>query len=394
MKKSTIITILAFALGVVVLSVGFILLTDNNISRKLFETTTTTTAPEVIPDAEPMDLWNEDITKYINLGQYKGLNIEVEQTEVAQEYIDSQIELMLINAKQFTEVKEGSIAENAIFSFDYTGYLVNEDGSKGEKFQGGASTGQLAYIDGTTLVTISANGLGSFIDGFAQGILGKKIGETFDIDITFPTNYQSQELAGKKTIFEIKLNYIADTYYTDEWIKEYTEGECNNYEELENVFRESAQNEIDNTNRDLVWAQIIKNTTWVQVPEQQFNYMYNALVDEIESYVDYYSYMGYQITFEQMLQMSGINGIDGLKEYTKEFILSELVVYAVIQAEGLKITDEEYAALISELVESTGKTEAEVIEYYGGEDAIKKNMLLDKVDKLVVRENNLIIKEK
>ncbi len=392
MKKSTIITILAFALGIIVLSLGFILLTDNNISRKLFETTTTTTAPEVIPDAEPMDFFSEDVSKYVTLGQYKGLEIEVEQVAPSQEYIDSQIELLLINAKQYNEIKEGAISENAIFSFDYTGYLANEDGSKGEKFDGGASTGQLAYIEGTTLVTISSSGLGSFIDGFAQGILGHSVGETFDISITFPDDY-SAEMAGKKTIFEIKLSFIADTYYTDEWIKEYTEGECNNYAELEQVFKDSAQNEIDNTNRDTAWQKIIENATVIEIPEQQLNYAYNYFVEDIESYIEYYSYYGYTVTFEQMLSYYGFSSTAELKEYAKEVVLSDLVIYAVLQAEKFEVTDEEYAALIAELIESTGKTEAEVIEYYGGEEAIKQAMLLDKADKFVVKENNFIVKE-
>ena len=389
MKKSTIITILAFALGIVILSLGFILLTDNNISRKLFATTTT--SPEEQPAPELMDFLNEDLSKYVTLGQYKGLDVEVDQAEVSQEYIDSQIELMLVNAKQYNEVKEGTITEKVIFSFDYTGYLTNEDGSKGEKFQGGASTGQLAYIDGTTLVTISSSGLGSFIDGFAQGILGHNVGETFDINITFPQDY-SAEMAGKKTIFEIKLNYIADTYYTDEWIKEYTEGECNNYAELEKVFKESAQNEIDNTNRDLVWSKIIENATTIQIPEQQLNYVYNYFVEDIEYYMSYYASMGLEVTFDQMLSYYGFSSADELKEYAKEVVFSDLVVYAVIQAENLEITDEEYAALIAELVESAGKTEAEVVEYYGGEEAIKESMLFDKANKLVVKENNLIVK--
>lgn len=389
MKKSTIITILAFALGVVILSLGFILLTDNNISRKLFATTTT--SPEEQPAPEPMDFLKEDVSKYVTLGQYKGLDVEVEQAEVSQEYIDSQIELMLVSAKQYNEIKEGAITEKAIFSFDYTGYLTNEDGSKGEKFQGGASTGQLAYIDGTTLVTISSSGLGSFIDGFAQGILGHNVGETFDINITFPKDY-SAEMAGKKTIFEIKLNYIADTYYTDEWIKEYTEGECNNYAELEKAFKESAQNEIDNTNRDLAWSKIIKNATLINIPEQQLNYVYNYFVEDIEYYMSYYASMGLEVTFDQMLSYYGFSSADELKEYAKEVVFSDLVVYAVIQAENLEISDEEYAALIAELVESTGKTEAEVVEYYGGEEAIKESMLFDKANKLVVKENNLIVK--
>lgn len=393
MKKSTIITILAFALGIIILSLGFILLTDNNISRKLFATTTT--SPEEQPAPEPMDFFKEDVSKYVNLGQYKGLEVEVDQIEITQEQIDMQIDVLLAQNKQFTEVKEGKIEEMVIFSFDYTGYLANEDGSRGEKFEGGASTNQLAYIYGTTLVTISSSGTGSFIDGFAQGINGHNVGETFDIDVTFPTNYQSQELAGRKTIFEIKLNYIAKTNFTDEWVKTYSNDEVHNREELVEYIKDNVNPEIENTNRDLVWSKIIENSTLIEVPQQQLDYLYDSFVKEVESYVAYSEYyFGQQLNFDQVLYQLGFKNTDELKEYAKEVILSDLVVYAVIQAEKLEITDEEYAMLIEELVKTTGKTEAEAIQYYGGEESIKQAMLFDEADKLILKENNLVVKEK
>lgn len=390
MKKSTIITILAFALGIIILSLGFILLTDNNISRKLFATTTT--SPEEQPAPEPMDFFSEDVSKYITLGQYKDMDIEVDQIEITQEQIDEQIEIILAQAKQYTELKEGSIAEKVIFSFDYTGYYANEDGSIGEAFDGGASTGQLAFIDGTTLVTISSSGTGSFIDGFAQGILGHNVGETFNINITFPDNY-SAEMAGKKTVFEIKINFIAEANFTDEWVKTYTEDECTNRDEFVQYIKDNVNPEIENTNRDLVWTKIVENATVVEIPEQQLEYIYSSFVAEVQSYSDYSEYyFGQKLDFDQVLYQLGFKNTDELKEYAKESIKADLVVYAVIQAESFEITDEEYTMLIEELVKSTGKTEAEVVEYYGGAESIKQAMLFDKADKFILKENNLIVK--
>lgn len=375
MKKSTIITILAFALGVVILSLGFILLTDNNISRKLFATTTT--SPEEQPAPEPMDFLKEDVRKYVTLGQYKGLDVEVEKTESTKEEIDKEIAGWITKEVELARLSDGAVGQKALFSFDYVGYLANEDGSRGKEFEGGASINQLAYIDGDTLVTISENGMGSFIPGFAQGILGHTVGETFDIDVTFPEDYQASQLAGKKTIFTITLKSY--DYYAEQ-------------------IKKSVDNEINNTNRDLVWAEIVKNATLLQIPEQQLNYVYNYFVEDIEYYMSYYASMGLEVTFDQMLSYYGFSSADELKEYAKEVVFSDLVVYAVIQAENLEITDEEYAALIAELAESTGETEADIIEYYsqyyGGEEGIKEIMLLDKANNFVLNENNPIVKEK
>lgn len=403
MKKSTIITILAFALGIVVLAAGFILLTDNNISDKLFPSTTTTTTTtgggaQPKPEYEPMDFFKEDVSKYITLGQYKELDIEVEQIEITQEEIDIQIAVLLAQSSEFTKDRneEHSISEKVIFNFDYTGYFLNDDGTKGEAFEGGSSkgNGQLAYIDGDTLVTITTSGTGSFIDGFAQGILGRKVGETFDLNITFPKDY-SQEMAGKKTVFEIKLNYIAETNFTDGWVKEYTKDQYKTCDEFVQYVRDSVNSEIKTANVKLVWTQITKNATVVEIPEQQLNYVYSSLVSEIEGYAAYSQYyFGKQMTFDEVLVYFGFKNTDGLKEYAKELIKEELVPYAVMQAENLEITDEEYKLLLAELVTISGKTEAEVLKQYGGVEGIKQTMLLDEVNKLVLKENNLVVKEK
>ena len=399
MKKSTIITIAAFALGIILLAAGFILLTDNNISNQIFTTTTTTTTEsaggeaEPKPDYQPMDFFKEDVSKYITVGQYKGLEIEVEQLEVAKEIVDLQVNILLAQEKEFTKVRDGKIDEKVIFSFDYTGYLTNEDGSLGEKFEGGASTDQLAYIDGTNLVTISESGTGGFIDGFAQGIKGHKVGETFKIDITFPETYQDESLAGQKTVFEIKINYIAQTNLTDGWVKEYSGGERATVAEFLEDIKSELNASIEQQNNQLLWNELTKGATVIEIPQQQFDYIYNAFCEEVNYYVQMYAMYGMSYTFEEMLGMFGFKSTDELKEYAKDYIKSDLVVYAIMQAEGLEITDEEFEALLGELIESTGKTREEVIQNYGGEESLKQTMLLNKVNKLVLKENTFVEKK-
>ena len=76
MKKSLIITIVCFVVGIVVLAAGFILFTDNEISRSIFTTTTTAAPkPEPKPEYKPMDFLSEDLSKYVTLGEYKGLKL-------------------------------------------------------------------------------------------------------------------------------------------------------------------------------------------------------------------------------------------------------------------------------------------------------------------------------
>ncbi len=387
MKKSTIITIVAFALGIVVLAAGFILLTDNNISNAIF-TTTTTTAPTTpngdAPKYEPMDFFKEDVSKYITLGQYKGLEVEVQQTEMSEDEINHQIVLALVKAGKFEKVTEGTLKEGEVFNFNYVGYL------EGVPFEGGTASGQSAYIldgvfyllDGTT-----------FIEGFAEGMLGGNAGEWFAIKTKFPDPYpNNKDLAGKEIIFDVKINYIAKTVEpTDEIIKEITKNQYTSLESYKNYFNDG----INQTNLSLVWSKIAENATVVEIPQQQLDYVYNSFVEEVNSLSAYSQYyFGKQMSFDEVLTYLGFKNTDELKEYAKETIKADLVVYAVMQAENLEITDEEYRLLLDELVSESGKTESEVLVQYGGEEGIKQTMLFDEVDKLVMKENNLIVKEK
>jgi FKBP-type peptidyl-prolyl cis-trans isomerase (trigger factor) len=126
----------------------------------------------------------------------------------------------------------------------------------------------------------------------------------------------------------------------------------------------------------------------------------NGLLDEAkEFYKEYASKtavnaIGYK---ELKPYFDGFKTLEEFDEYAKEYaveiIKADLVVSAIIQAEGLEITDEEYELFLAELIEVTGKTREEVITQYGGEDSIKETLLFDEVDKLVVKENNYVVAE-
>lgn len=406
MKKSTIITVLAFTLGIVVLAAGFILLTPNNISNKVFPTTTTpaatttttptsTTTTKPRPDDVPMDFFNDDISSFVTLGDYKGMTVEVDTIEVSDEEIDFEIGIILAQEKEFTKDRsEIAITEKTIFSFDFTGYLLNEDGTRGEAFEGGDGADYLAYIDGNSLMIVYESQIGAFIDGFAQGILGKKVGETFEIDITFPDNY-SEEMAGKKTVFDIKLNYVVAPNLSDGWVKEFTSGKYTTTEEYREYVRESINSYFKEQNTEAIWNQIIENAV-IEVPKQQFDYYYNNYKYDIELYAPMYG-----MTYDQFLENGGMAYFYGiyvysdeeLIEYINDTIKSDLILVSVIKAENLEITDEEYRLFLDELIAETGKTEEAVLEAYGGEEGIKKTMLLNKVNKLVYNENTLVEKE-
>lgn len=400
MKKSTIITIICFALGIIILTAGFVLLTDNAISKgfkDLFTTTGNGGGDNTV--YEPMDFFDVDVSEYLTLGQYKDLVVEVDRVEVSQEEIDTQIMILLAQKNEFTKVREGTITEKVIFSFDYTGYYKKSDGTRGDAFDKGADTDQLAYIDGDVFVTVDTDKTGTFIDGFAQGILGATVGSTFTIDVTFPTNYGGS-MAGQNVEFEIKVNYIAETHFTDAWVKAYTSDKYKTTDEFVQYLKDSINADIKDANLESIWLAIAEGATLDKIPQQQYDYIYHKMLDKMEEYIEeciIYSqyYNGQQLDYNGAIIQLGFKDEADMKayidEYAKAYIKSELVIYAVLQAENIGVSDEEYRIFMDSLVESTGKTEAALLEQYG-EEEIRRAVMMQNLDIFVFNNNTLTVK--
>ncbi len=388
MKKSTIITIIAFALGLAILAAGFILLTDNNISNSIFTTTTaTTTTTGAVggddPEHDPMDLVNTDMSQYITLGQYKDLEIEVDMLEVSDEYVEMNVHQLLVSKNHFTKLREGTVSEGTVFNFNYIGYL------DGDPFDNGNSAGVDAYIydgvfyllDGTT-----------FISGFAEGILGKGVGEWFEIEATFPEEYSEETLAGKTVIFDIKINYIAQSEEpTDALIKECTSNQYETLEAYKTYIKSNLESQIKDNNINLLWDAVYDNATVISIPQEQADYWYYYYRDMIEYYVQYYAMFGYTVTYDEMLTQMGFANDDELKEYAEEVATAELVLFAIMQAEDITATDEEYEKLVSELMASESKTREEIIAEYG-EDQMRQDIMISKTEAFVEDNNTFVLK--
>ena len=407
MKKSTIITIVAFVLGIIVLAAGFVLLTDNNISKSIREKkTTTTTKPTTTtapnnyaypaPDYKIIDFFQEDVTQWITLGQCKDLVVEVDKVNITEEDIDSRIHLILCQKDLHSKQLTGTTEEKVVFSFDYTGYLLEEDGTRGKAFDGGSNKNQLAYIDGNNLITLSTSSseLGSFIDGFAQGMLGMSVGETKTLDITFPKDYHSADMAGKKVEFDVTINFIAQTNFDDDTASHISNKKYTTVDAYRENLRKELEESLKNQNDQVVLLEILNNVTVVASSEKQYEYMFAILCEQVDYYVDYYAQFGYKMTFGEMLkQLTGYNSIDELEKYTQELIASEdaqliikqnILPYAIIASEQIEMTEEDYNAKLEELCEEQKKTAEELYEAYTEEFIrafLKEIVLMEKAEK-------------
>lgn len=146
----------------------------------------------------------------IKIAQYKGVEVEkVEAVKVLDEHVEESIQSTLQAKSTQKEITDRPVKEGDVVTIDYVGK------KDGEAFDGGTAEDYQLPI-----------GSGQFIDGFEDGIIGHETGETFDLNLTFPENYQSEDLAGKEVVFTVTLDKIAEVVVpelTDELVAELSE---------------------------------------------------------------------------------------------------------------------------------------------------------------------------
>ena len=395
MKKSTIITIGAFVLGVFVLTAGFILVTNNSISNKLFSTAptssstsgTTTQPPRQTYD--PMDFTDAEMSQYITLGNYKDSTFELEMKEADykkyEEYINKEenLKMLLIGQELVDKLTTGVVEEEAIFSFDYSGKL------DGVAFNGGTNTNTLAYIKGDTLHIYGGS---TFIPGFAEQMLGAEIGKEFDIDIKFPDNYGNADLAGKDTVFTVKINYVIDEIdFNDEWINRVSEGK---YATTQDYIDFCINFLIEYDNSGFIFSSIMDAATVVSIPQAEFDYYYYDIKYRIEDTAKQYG-MTYESFlssgYAAMFQIVNARSDEEVREYVENIVKTELVLYAVAEAENIEVTNEEFENEIQYMIDQYGVTREEIFEVYTEAD-LRKDILLNKTLEFINDNNVLSVK--
>ena len=142
---------------------------------------------------------------YVTITKYKGVEIDkVDSTKVSDDDVESQINSVLQSKATTTEVTDRAAHNGDTVTIDYEGK------KDGVAFDGGTATDAQLTL-----------GSGTFIDGFEDGVVGHNIGDTFDLDLTFPENYGNEELAGQAVVFTVTLKAISQTdvpELTDEFV--------------------------------------------------------------------------------------------------------------------------------------------------------------------------------
>lgn len=317
-----------------------------------------------------------DYSKYVELGEYKGIEVTLDSTEVTEDEVTEKIKSTLESDKSNVEVTDRAVKDGDIVNIDYAGKV------DGEAFDGGTAEGQDLTI-----------GSGTFIDDFEEQLIGSNIGDTKTIDVTFPDNYSNNpDLAGKDAEFTVTINSIKEVVVpelTDEWVTEYTAKDETPYTTVKE-YKKAVRAELEaqkvedaatNKTADVLTA-IIDNSTIKGYPEDEINGYIQSMKEYYESFASAYGY-----DFETFL--SGWFGMTQ-EEFEEEAntlaeatIGRQMVCKLIAKAEGMTVSDEEYQTALEQYAkdystDSKTYTTAEFEEEHG-KDVITENILLEKV---------------
>lgn len=328
---------------------------------------------DYVPPTTLTDLTgNLNLDKLVTLGEYKGLKLTKEITEVRDEDIDDAV----ADALENTYVEVDRPAENGdTVNIDYVGTM------EGEEFEGGSDTGFDLQL-----------GSHSFIDGFEDGLVGAKKGDVVTLDLTFPKNY-TEELSGKAVQFKVTVNKVQTTSkeISEEWVKANTE-----FESVEDYRRDirvklETQNNTDaeDTMEGEAWKMVLENSEVNEYPEevvQYGRYYYDQL---LKSYCQQSG-----ITLEQYMEAKNMTA-DDYKEmqtaYAQSMAGQLLIMAAIEKAEGISAEDQQYQESLKELIEASGVDEDTFFSYYE-KFSVEQSLMLERINKIIV--DNAVVTEK
>lgn len=263
----------------------------------------------------------------VRLGKYKGVKIDKIDTEVTDEEVDAAIEKERENNARNIAVEDRPVKDGDMTVIDFEGFAdgVAFDGGKGEDYP----------------LTI---GSGAFIPGFEEQLIGAEIGKEVEVNVTFPEDYQAEELKGKAAVFKCTVKEIKEKELPeldDEFAEEVSEFDTL-AEYKEDVKKKLAERKERNAKREKEDAVIeaIINDSDMEIPEAMLETEQRQLVDEFAERIQMQG-----INMEQYLKITGSNYemmLEQVKPQADKRIKSRLVLEAVAAKEGIEASEEDY----------------------------------------------------
>ncbi|MDE7342271.1 MAG: trigger factor [Lachnospiraceae bacterium] len=286
----------------------------------------------------------------VKLGKYKGVKVEKSETAVTDEEVDEVIERERENNARNIAVEDRAVKDGDMTVLDFEGFVdgVAFEGGKGENYP----------------LTI---GSGAFIPGFEEQLVGAEIGKELEVNVTFPEDYQSEDLKGKAAVFKCTVKEIKEKELPeldDEFASEVSEFDTlAEYKEdvKKNLEEKKVKEAKENKEREAVEA--VVDLSEMDIPEAMIETQQRQMVDEFAQRITMQG-----LSMEQYFQFTGTNYqqmIENVKPQAEKRIQSRLVLEAIAAAENIEVSDEEFDKEIETMAEVYQMDASKVKEMLG-----------------------------
>ena len=370
MRKRFLAVVMCVCLGMTMFACG----ASKDDNTKETESGTSEATEPAYTEEDLVDDSNGDlnILDYVDLGDYKGIELTKSITKVTDDEVTNEMESKAVELTgSDVTVEDGDTA-----IIDFVGKL------NGVAFDGGTASNYELEI-----------GSGSFIDGFEDGLIGVKKGDPVDLNLTFPESYPSTELAGKDVVFTVTVNGVKrKPQLNDEWLAANTnyatlaEFAAETKQKLEDAAETTASNTLESSGLD----QVISNSTVKKY--------YKSLIEQGESQYEkrlnaYASAYGKSLS--ELLAAQGMTESQYQNQKQKQavsYAQVAMVVYAIAQDAGLSEADAEYQTILNDLANNYNMDAATFSSTYG-ESLVKSSVMSQYAMNYIVSNANVTTQE-
>lgn len=306
----------------------------------------------------------------VELGDYKGLEVSKEDTNVTDEEIEEQLKESQERMAELTVKEDGQVENGDTAVIDFEGFV------DGEAFEGGAGNDYSLEI-----------GSNSFIPGFEEQLVGAKTGEQKDVEVTFPEEYHAEELAGKSATFKVTVNEVKAKELpelNDELAKELDE-EVEGLDALRTKMKENLKAEKENASetqmRDQLVQKAAENAT-VEIPQAMIDSEIDRMMQDFEQRL---SQQG--MNKELYFQFSGQDE-DALREQMKADaetrVRVSLTLEAIAKAENMEVTSEDIDKELEKMAGQFNMDAEQIKTALGGTEMLENDIRMQNTVEFLV----------
>jgi trigger factor len=306
----------------------------------------------------------------VKLGDYKGLEVEETDATVTEEDVQAELTKLQERQAELVVKEDGTVEKGDTAVIDFEGFV------DGVAFEGGKGENYPLEI-----------GSGSFIPGFEDALIGAKSGVETDVNVTFPEEYHSAELAGKAATFKVTVHEIKSKELpelNDEFAKDVND-EVETLEDLKAKIKadleESKKAQAEGSLRDALVQKAAENAE-VEIPEVMFESQVDRMVKDFEQRI-----AGQGLNLDLYYQFTGTKEEDlraQMRQDAEARVKIDLTIDAIIEAEKIEATEEEVNEELGRLTEMYNIPSEQLVTMLGGTDAVRDDIQIRKAVELLV----------